>query len=89
MKDRRSFFKSLAMLAGMATITPAGLRLRATTPTKRELITKTFSFNPRDYASKWTFSTGTVLILDAPTVYAIKPMKDEELQNMVFHLRES
>lgn len=91
MNNRRSFFKSLAMLAGMATITPAGLRLRATTPTPtpRELITKTFTFKPSEFYGTWRFESGAALIIDAPTVYAIKPMEDEELKNMVFHLRQA
>lgn len=81
MKDRRSFFKSLALIA-------AGLALPKLPPTVHEFHTPCFEFNPRDYAGKWTFSTGTVLILDAPTVYAIKP-PEEQMIPMIFHRRES
>lgn len=84
MNTRRSFFKSLALIA-------AGWALPKLPASRFEVDKKVIGmkFNPREYYGTWRFESGAALIIDAPTVYAIKPMKDEELKNVVFHLRES
>lgn len=83
MNTRRSFFKSLALIA-------AGLALPKLPASRFEVDKKVIGmkFNPREYYGTWRFESGAAMIINAPTFYAIKPPEDQEI-DYIFHLRES
>lgn len=93
MNNRRSFFKSLALLGAAAgcpglflpKLEPVRWKITRATPYDYDALQQ--SFKNRDFAGTWKWF-GPLVIVDAPTVYAVKP-EPKEFINCVLHLSDS